>query len=169
MASPHVCGGAALYLGQNPDLTPTEILNKMLKDSIADTISNVGSGSPNKFLYVGGSGGKSCQGREGRLRLEINVTTGNNGDENSVSLRRLGQNGWAKRKSLYEDGLEDNSMHSFTHCLHPDKCYKIAIKDKGGDGMTNGDGSYVIKLDGDVIKESEFEAGNKEVTLINCD
>jgi len=169
MASPHVCGGAALYLGQNPRLTPAEILDKMLKDSIADTISNVGSASPNKFLYVGGGGGKSCQGRKGRLLLEIDVTTGNNGDENTVSVRRLGQKGWAKRKSLYRDGLEDNSMHSFTHCLHPDKCYKIAIKDKAGDGMSNGDGSYVIKLDGDVIKESEFETGKKEVTLINCD
>jgi len=52
MASPHVCGGAALYLGMNPDLTPTELVEKMLKDSIANTITNVGSGSPNKFLYV---------------------------------------------------------------------------------------------------------------------
>ena len=52
MASPHVCGGAALYLGQNPNLTPTEILSNMLEDSIVDTITNVGTGSPNNFLYV---------------------------------------------------------------------------------------------------------------------
>ena len=37
-----------------------------------------------------------------------------------------------------------------TKCLHivyPVKCYKIAIKDMGNDGMTDGDGSYVIGVD----------------------
>jgi len=53
MASPHVCGGAALYLGQYPNITPEEVLEKMMEDSIADTITNVGTGSPNQFLYVG--------------------------------------------------------------------------------------------------------------------
>jgi len=53
MASPHVCGGVALYLGQNNRLSPNEVVTKMLEDSIPNTITNVGTGSPNKFLYVG--------------------------------------------------------------------------------------------------------------------
>merc|ERR1712038_822092 len=106
--------------------------------------------------------------REGRLFLEIDVTTGNKGNENTVSVRRMSENRWVKRKSFYYEGFGDNDMKKLTHCLKPDTCYKISIKDRGGDGMTDGDGSYVIKVDGDVIKESEFETGKKEVTMINC-
>jgi len=312
-----------LYLGQYPNITPEEVLEKMIEDSIADTISNVGNGSPNKFLHVGRSqaptvspaptrtvtsaptkpptqgsdgyriyalskwivrgnvwdvrhlqffpntdctgelirdgkamssghypnndwipenafddnnrngwggraknglfwlgmeftGGRSVKcvsftdmsatsgtrgvtvqhkidgvwedittlenispgvrqiiplGRvcsNGRLLLEIDVTTGNSGKENTVSVKRMGKDGWAKRKSMYYQGFDDNSMKKLTHCLHPEKCYKIAIKDRGGDGMTDGDGSYIIKADGDIIKESEFVTGRKEETLFNC-
>ena len=90
--------------------------------------------------------GRTCS--NGRLLLEIDVTTGNSGKENTVSVKRMGKDGWAKRKSMYYEGFDDNSMKKLTHCLHPDKCYKIAIKDRGGDGMTDGDGSYIIKADG---------------------
>jgi hypothetical protein len=60
MASPHVCGAAALYLGQDSNLSPNDILQKMLDDSIDGTITNVGSGSPNKFLYVAADQGQEC-------------------------------------------------------------------------------------------------------------
>lgn len=107
--------------------------------------------------------------RPGKLLLEIDVTTGNKGHENTVSVKRKGKNGWAKRKALYFEGFEDNAVKKLIHCLNPDKCYKITLKDRGNDGMTDGDGSYVITVDGDVIKESEFEAGRREETLFNCD
>jgi len=55
MASPHVCGGVALYLGQDPTLSPKGVVDMLLEDSIANTITSVGIGSPNQFLYVGGS------------------------------------------------------------------------------------------------------------------
>ena len=55
MTSLHVCGGVALYLGKYSNITPEEVLEKMIKDSIADTISNVGTGPPNKFLHAGRS------------------------------------------------------------------------------------------------------------------
>lgn len=113
------------------------------------------------------SGKPTC--REGRKLLEIDVTAGNKGAENTVSVKRKGKDGaWVKRKSLYHDGFDNNSMKKLTHCLHSEKCYKIVIKDKGGDGMTDGDGSYVIKVDSESIKDSEFEAGSKEETLYNC-
>jgi subtilisin family serine protease len=356
MASPHVCGGAALYLGQNPNLTPTEIVNKMLEDSIADTITNVGSGSPNKFLYVaanqsptvspaptrtktasptkapipsnaptscpngttevdnygclpytkrngkrmvyllnnrygwqtshediaqkcGGhlasfvskeeqdkiltssirstvwiglmqktpcssepkgcwywsdgtplswlnwspgepnnSGGKehsaevrswdkmwndnsynrSYQGiyllptcftsiegcylyragskpcstvtcRGGKVPLEIMVDAGNHGDQNSVSMKVKTTDGtWRKRKAIYKKGFENNKMTKIDHCIRTDRCYKIAIKDNEGDGMTDGDGSYEIMIDGDTVKSSDFPTGSKETYEIGC-
>jgi len=53
MASPHVCGGVALYLGKDPSLSPSDVADMLLKESIADTINDVRTGSPNQFLYVG--------------------------------------------------------------------------------------------------------------------
>ena len=51
MASPHVCGGAALYLGQDKNLSPDDLVQKMLDDAIDGTITDVKSPT-NKFLYV---------------------------------------------------------------------------------------------------------------------
>lgn len=53
MAAPHVAGLAALYLqaGSTP--------NQMLQDAISNTISDVGSGSPNLMAY---SGSLACDG-----------------------------------------------------------------------------------------------------------
>lgn len=53
MAFPHVCGGVVLYLGQYPNILSNEVLEKMLEDSIDNTITNVENGSRNKFLHVG--------------------------------------------------------------------------------------------------------------------
>ena len=161
MASPHVCGGVALYLGEYPNITPEEVFEMMIEDSIADTISGVGTGSPNKFLYVGRTVtsaptkpptkpptepptepptkpplGRTCS--NGRMLLEIDVTTGNSSKQTVVSVQTMGKDGWAKRRSMYYEGFDDNSMKKLTHCLHPDECYKIAIKN----------GSYIIKADG---------------------
>ena len=80
------------------------------------------------------------------------VTAGNRGDENSVSMKVKSKDGtWRKRKALYKKGFENNTMTKISHCIRPDKCYKIAITDRGGDGMSDGDGSYEIVIDGKPI------------------
>jgi len=53
MASPHVCGAVALYLGQESSLSPAAVATKLLADSVTNTISNAGSGTPNRMLFVG--------------------------------------------------------------------------------------------------------------------
>lgn len=52
MASPHVAGAAALVLGQNSTLTPSQVVAKLLTDSTPGLITSIGSGSPNNLLYV---------------------------------------------------------------------------------------------------------------------
>merc|ERR1719157_481948 len=53
MASPHVCGAVALYLSDNQGLTPDQIRDKLLQDATVGTITDIKSGSADKFLYVG--------------------------------------------------------------------------------------------------------------------
>jgi len=64
MASPHVCGAVALYLGDDDTLTPANILSKLMANSVDGTIKNVGKRSPNKFLYVG----ESCADIKGKSK-----------------------------------------------------------------------------------------------------
>ncbi|XP_030830721.1 uncharacterized protein LOC589938 [Strongylocentrotus purpuratus] len=63
MACPHVAGAAAVVLGINGTMSPTEVTNTLLTKSISGAVSDIGSGSPNLLLYVGeGNGGGSAPG-----------------------------------------------------------------------------------------------------------
>ena len=53
MATPHVAGVAALYLANNPALTPAQVRDKMVADSTAGKVTSAGTGSPNRLLYMG--------------------------------------------------------------------------------------------------------------------
>jgi len=53
MASPHVAGAAALYLGEKPDATPADVATALTTNATPDKVQNPGEGSPNKLLYVG--------------------------------------------------------------------------------------------------------------------
>ncbi|MFY1649777.1 S8 family peptidase [Solwaraspora sp. WMMB762] len=53
MAAPHVAGAAALALAANPGYTPQQIRDLLVDDATSNAVSNPGSGSPNKLLYIG--------------------------------------------------------------------------------------------------------------------
>ncbi|MGQ0840002.1 S8 family peptidase [Actinokineospora sp.] len=57
MAAPHVAGGAALILGGSPGLTPAQVASTMFTNSTPNKITNPGSGSPNRLLFVNTGGG----------------------------------------------------------------------------------------------------------------
>lgn len=54
MATPHVVGAAALLLAQNPTWTPQQVRDAMVANATSDKITNPGTGTPNKVLFVGG-------------------------------------------------------------------------------------------------------------------
>ena len=52
MASPHVAGAAALRLGASPSSTAQQVRDFLVSNATTNVISNVGSGSPNRLLFV---------------------------------------------------------------------------------------------------------------------
>ncbi|ONI73353.1 serine protease [Actinosynnema sp. ALI-1.44] len=56
MATPHVAGGAALYLADHAAATPQEVRDALVNAATDGKITGPGSGSPNKLLYTGGGG-----------------------------------------------------------------------------------------------------------------
>jgi subtilisin family serine protease len=57
MASPHVAGAAALYLGANAWAAPSTVNSAILSNATPGRLGSLGYGSPNLLLYVGGGGG----------------------------------------------------------------------------------------------------------------
>jgi len=53
MASPHVVGAAALYLGANPTATPAQVAAQLIAQSTPNLVTSPGAGSPNRLLYMG--------------------------------------------------------------------------------------------------------------------
>ncbi|MFZ4299897.1 S8 family peptidase [Streptomyces cinereoruber] len=56
MAAPHVAGAAALYLGANPTATPAQVGTALVNAATPNVVTNPGTGSPNRLLYVGDGG-----------------------------------------------------------------------------------------------------------------
>ncbi|XVS62360.1 S8 family serine peptidase [Actinosynnema sp. CA-299493] len=56
MATPHVAGAAALYLGASPAraaATPAEVAKALIDNATDGVVKNVGPGTPNKLLHTG--------------------------------------------------------------------------------------------------------------------
>jgi subtilisin family serine protease len=52
MATPHVVGAAALVLGANPSYTPAQVASYLTGNATTGKVTNPGSGSPNRLLFV---------------------------------------------------------------------------------------------------------------------
>jgi subtilisin family serine protease len=52
MASPHVAGAAALYLGANPSATPAQVRNALVGAATPNKLTDIRTGSPNLLLKV---------------------------------------------------------------------------------------------------------------------
>jgi subtilisin family serine protease len=52
MATPHVVGASALVLAANPSYTPAQVATYLTTNATAGVVTNVGSGTPNRLLYV---------------------------------------------------------------------------------------------------------------------
>lgn len=57
MATPHVAGALALYRVANPSMTAEQVFAALLADATSNKVTNPGTGSPNKLLYIGNLGG----------------------------------------------------------------------------------------------------------------
>ena len=59
MASPHVAGVAALYLGANPSATPTQVAAAIMANATTGVLTGVPTNTSNRLLYSGFVGGAS--------------------------------------------------------------------------------------------------------------
>ncbi|ANZ37615.1 serine protease [Lentzea guizhouensis] len=55
MATPHVVGAAAVFLGSSPTATPQQVRDALVENATPDVVTNPGTGSPNKLLHITGT------------------------------------------------------------------------------------------------------------------
>lgn len=97
MASPHVAGVAALYLGANPDASPAEVFDGVLALGVSNKLANSGlNNSPNLLLQnhvaAGGNGGGEPVDNVPVARLTVscddltcNASASTSSDDNGIS------------------------------------------------------------------------------------
>uniref|UniRef100_UPI004047E7C0 S8 family peptidase n=1 Tax=Shewanella baltica TaxID=62322 RepID=UPI004047E7C0 len=77
MASPHVAGVAALYLDENPNLSPAQVTNLLKTRATADKVTDAKTGSPNKLLFSlandDGGCGNDCPVDETQLQNNVGI------------------------------------------------------------------------------------------------
>ena len=77
MAAPHVAGVAALYLDENPNLSPAQVTNLLTTRATSNKVTDAKTGSPNKLLFslAGDDGGcgNNCPVDETPLQNNVGV------------------------------------------------------------------------------------------------
>jgi len=62
MAAPHVAGAAALFLDSNPNASMATVHNFIVNSATGDLLSSIGSGSPNRLLFIDPPAETKCAG-----------------------------------------------------------------------------------------------------------
>jgi hypothetical protein len=111
MATPHVVGAAALILAQNPSFTPAQVKAKMLTDATNGKVTNPGTGSPNKLLFVG-AGGTPVND----FSIAVSPASGsvNPGSSLTTTVSTATTSGAAQSVSLSASGLPSGATASFS-------------------------------------------------------
>ena len=115
MASPHVAGGAALYLAANPGASPSEVKDELLNNATEGAISNPGTGTPNRLLYVGFIGDGDPGDPDADFDVSVSPSSGEvePGDSISATLSTETLEGDAQEVTLSHTGGGDDVAVEF--------------------------------------------------------
>ncbi|MEU2615057.1 S8 family peptidase [Micromonospora sp. NPDC007271] len=112
MASPHVAGAAALVLSANPTWTPQQVRDSLVNNATPNVVTNVGTGTPNRLLYVTGDGNPPPTND---FSVSVSPTSGSTAPGGSVTatVNTATTNGSAQSVSLSASGLPAGASASF--------------------------------------------------------
>ncbi|QGL50156.1 S8 family serine peptidase [Micromonospora terminaliae] len=112
MASPHVAGAAALVLSANPSWTPQQVRDSLVNDATPNVVTNVGTGTPNRLLYVANG---TTPPPTNDFSVSVSPTSGSTAPGGSVTatVATATTNGSAQSVSLSASGLPGGATASF--------------------------------------------------------
>ncbi|MFE9651633.1 S8 family serine peptidase [Micromonospora sp. NPDC006431] len=109
MATPHVVGAAALVASANPSWTPQQVRDYLVNNATSGVVTNPGTGSPNKLLYV--VNGTPTND----FSVSVSPTSGSTAPGGSVTatVSTATTSGSAQSVSLSASGLPTGASASF--------------------------------------------------------
>ncbi|MBQ1074152.1 S8 family serine peptidase [Micromonospora sp. C31] len=112
MATPHVVGAAALVASANPAWTPQQVRDYLVNNATSNVVTNPGTGSPNKLLYV--VNGDTPPTND--FSVSVSPTSGSTAPGGSVTttVATATTNGSAQSVSLSASGLPSGATASFS-------------------------------------------------------
>jgi subtilisin family serine protease len=113
MASPHVAGAAALVLSANPTWSPQQVRDYLVANATPNVISNVGTGTPNRLLYVVNDG---TPPPANDFSVAVSPTSGSTAPGGSVSatVSTATTSGSAQTVRLSASGLPSGATATFS-------------------------------------------------------
>lgn len=120
MASPHMAGAAALYLGANPEAWPATVNSAILPNASQYKLYNLGAGSPNLLLFTG-SGGGGTQSQPGvrvhqRPPIESTPERGRGRPTPAAATARTATSGSTRSDASTWSNVGTNSA-TYTHAV----------------------------------------------------
>ncbi|MBY8875545.1 S8 family serine peptidase [Micromonospora sp. PLK6-60] len=112
MATPHVVGAAALVASANPSWTPQQVRDYLVNNATSNVVTNPGTGSPNKLLYVVNDG---TPPPTNDFSVSVSPTAGSTvaGGSVTATVATATTNGSAQSVSLTASGLPSGASASF--------------------------------------------------------
>ncbi|MEV0154110.1 S8 family peptidase [Micromonospora sp. NPDC050686] len=112
MATPHVVGAAALVASANPSWTPQQVRDYLVNNATSNVVTNPGTGSPNKLLYVVNDG---TPPPTNDFSVSVSPTAGSTvaGGSVTATVATATTNGSAQSVSLAASGLPSGASASF--------------------------------------------------------
>ncbi|GGM01719.1 S8 family peptidase [Micromonospora yangpuensis] len=113
MATPHVVGAAALVASVNPTWSPQQVRDFLVDNATDNVVTNPGTGSPNKLLYVVNG---STPPPADDFSVSVSPTSGSTTPGGSVTatVATATTNGSAQSVSLSASGLPSGATASFS-------------------------------------------------------
>lgn len=112
MATPHVVGATALYLSVNPSATPQQVRDAFVNNATNGVVTNPGTGSPNKLLYMGFIGGPP-PGDDFSMTVSPASGAINQGGSTTATITTATTNGNAQSINLSAGGQQSGVTVSF--------------------------------------------------------
>jgi subtilisin family serine protease len=137
MSAPHVAGAAGLYLQANPNATPAQVASALTSNATMNLVTNPGTGSPNRLLFMGFIGGGPPPGNISpvarftwsctvRRKCTFNGTTSSDPDGNIVSYR------WVRTSGSEVVLMSTNPTFTKNYKQSPTYLLTLTVTDNAG-------------------------------------
>jgi subtilisin family serine protease len=146
MAAPHVAGAMALILAANPSFTSQQVRDALVNNATPNVVTNPGTGSPNRLLFVGDGGTPppppppGCSGTNG---TDVNIPDNNTNVFSDIAI------GSCNRNASATTTVEVHIVHTYRgdlviDLIAPDGTAYRLKNSSGSDSADNVNATYTV-------------------------